>query len=474
MMDKKFEYRGIWWLPGKPEKRVEGTLRYAPGESIILELDGTFKNITEVLESCNPEVNFNPEIILGFSRDRKKITLYECLEKDCSAVISFNGESGSSNSSFIVRCAFIGDHFNSADDLKFKKVEASYSYLEEWVGISGFDVNTKVHADGLEYTVRCLTLELAQAKIEDFKISLGYNFTSHQSRLKEISFKQTPVITVELEHELRFEEIHLNILRNIENFLSLATMETAYPLTIKAFRERTTSGEEERTAGPTPAAEVVYSQKDRPAALKRLVVFDMLFSFQDVREQFEAYLRNWFSRREHLEPVFNLFFGVRRSASMYLEYCFLGLIQAIEVYHRRVMRNHEIPQEDHEKRVSVILSTVPDEHREWLKGKLENSNEPSLRRRLKDVLENFAPVLKKYIGEKKSFINKVILTRNYLTHYDESKKDEAIKDPQELFALTQKLTAVLEVCLLAGIGFSFEKINELISRNERYNYAFRV
>lgn len=35
MMDK-FEYKGIWWLPDKPEKKISGTLRFTHNEGAIL------------------------------------------------------------------------------------------------------------------------------------------------------------------------------------------------------------------------------------------------------------------------------------------------------------------------------------------------------------------------------------------------------------------------------------------------------
>jgi len=65
MMDK-FEYKGRWWLPDKPEKRISGTLRFTPNEGAILELIGSFKDTKDINKMLEPE------IILGISSNGKK------------------------------------------------------------------------------------------------------------------------------------------------------------------------------------------------------------------------------------------------------------------------------------------------------------------------------------------------------------------------------------------------------------------
>ena len=41
-LDKKLEYKGYWFLPSSPEKKVAGILTYSPNDEIILELIGCF------------------------------------------------------------------------------------------------------------------------------------------------------------------------------------------------------------------------------------------------------------------------------------------------------------------------------------------------------------------------------------------------------------------------------------------------
>ena len=41
-LDEAFEFKGYWWRPDDPDNMVAEVLTYKPGESIILELIGTF------------------------------------------------------------------------------------------------------------------------------------------------------------------------------------------------------------------------------------------------------------------------------------------------------------------------------------------------------------------------------------------------------------------------------------------------
>lgn len=66
-------------------------------------------------------------------------------------------------------------------------------------------------------------------------------------------------------------------------------------------------------------------------------------------------------------------------------------------------------------------------------------------------------------GDKKSFINKVVNTRNYLTHYDQGLKNQAAGD-EELVHIIQKLKLLMEICLLSELGFSLDEIKSLLSK----------
>ena len=155
MMDK-FEYEGIWWLPDKPEKQVSGTLRFTPNEGAILDLIGSFKDTKEINKMLELE------IILGISSNGKNITLHKCFETKSNVSVP-----RLLTSSFYANEVFVGAHFQKSEDIKFRELSICYSYLDEWVNISGFNIQ---YPDKSEVVIKYKQPEPIQASIgEDCK-----------------------------------------------------------------------------------------------------------------------------------------------------------------------------------------------------------------------------------------------------------------------------------------------------------------
>ena len=157
---------------------------------------------------------------------------------------------------------------------------------------------------------------------------------------------------------------------------------------------------------------------------------------------------------------------------MYLEQKFSSLIQAIESYHRRTKNNNEIEPEQHGMRINNIIESVDDQYKKWLEGKLAYSNEPTLRNRLKELLEECGSLLKLSSSrKKKSFIGKVCDTRNYFTHYDISFSGKA-GNGTVLLKLCSILEVIIEFNLLLEIGFDNKKAQELLEEKYKHYNIF--
>jgi len=454
-MIEEFEYKGIWWLPNKPKEQISGVFKFTPNEGAILDLIGSFKD-TE------------PKIILGISSDGKKITLYKCFKTQSNLSIL-----GFSTSSFYANMAFVGIHFQKTEDIKFKGLSVHYMYLDEWFNISGF-VDIQYSSDEKEIVIKYELLKPIQAVINDYKIFLDIRVTPPTLSIvqKEASIKQMVYIRVESSEEKPFDE-YLNIIYLIQNFLSLGITEPVYPLIVEGKTEmnkKIIKINKETINYYYPPVKV-YGALDIPKVPKTLYPFDMLFTFRDISDKFEFFLKNWLEKADLLEPVYNLYFETLYSPRINLKHKFLSLLQAIESYHRRTMNNFEQPEKQHKKKIEEILNAVPHKHKDWLKDKLAYSNEPTLRKRLKDILKKFADVSNKFISDKKSFVEKVVTTRNYLTHYDETLKKQSAEG-EELYHFTQNIKILLEICLLEELGFTSDNIKNLISN--KYRRYFRT
>jgi hypothetical protein len=429
-MIENINYDGIWWLPDNPDQKVSGSLKIVPGTAAKLSLIGSFRSIKDIFNTNNDKVT-----IFGSLPDGKNISLYKC-----QAINSRISSSGFPIESYIAQTIAIGSHIKELDDIRFKRVYIHFSNLDDWVNISGFDIQQ------LEYTINYRRPEPIKVNIEDCGISIEFEVEGPTRSFvqKEAYIKQKTFLKIEFSEEKPLEDFEY-VEKLFRNFLTLGVGVPVRSLEFKGFSEKDIYD----------SVEMIYSAVD--IAQKEVFPPNMLFTFKDVSIKFENYLTNWFRKAEFLDVVYDLYFSPFYNPKMYSEHIFLSLVQAIESYHRRTTENRELPQEEHDQRIRDILGGVPDAHKSWLESRLEYSNEPRLRKRLNDVIDRYPGIIGKS-KDKKQFINNVIDTRNYLTHYDSKLKERAATDVKGLYDITQRLKHMLELCFLAELGFDETEI----------------
>jgi hypothetical protein len=197
---------------------------------------------------------------------------------------------------------------------------------------------------------------------------------------------------------------------------------------------------------------------------------EMLFSYSMVAENLEIAVQNWFDVHELLRPVFDLYFGNRYNRNLYLDNQFLGISQAIEVYHRTRSGGTVLPKKEWELMLDQLKCVVDgfetgSEEKRALKDKLVFMNEVGLRRRIKEQYDSIADLVSDRIPSKKSFANEIVRWRNYLTHYSDERIDKRVRG-EKLRSLVDAGEFFLRTLLLKEIGFTQEQIADINSRNE--------
>jgi hypothetical protein len=449
---KSFESKGIWWLPDNKESYITGILKFNPEDGAYLELMGQLSGYEEL------EAN----IILGKTSDGKNITLYKCFE-----VIKTFNSSGFPTTVVFANITFEGVHFNTEEDIKFKELSCHYSNLDEWAWMNGIQID-KPTSDKLEISYKLPPKISAEIK-NDYVIEVypSAETPSHCIVQKEATIIQRIYVKV-INNKLNSFEEHRDKLHHMQNFISLGVGE---PVTIIDVIGETEENKEDYDGNILyPKVTIYFCIKKSLEDYKPILPPNMLFNLKDIKDDFNIIINKWYDREEVLKPVFNLYFGTLYNSDMYLEQKFSSLIQAIESYHRRTKNNNEIEPEEHEKRINNIIESVDAQYKKWLEGKLAYSNEPTLRNRLKELLEECGSLLKLSSSKKKkSFIGKICDTRNYFTHYDISLAGKAAKGT-ELLRLCNMLKVIIEFNLLLEIGFDNKKAQELLEEKyKRYN-----
>ena len=219
------------------------------------------------------------------------------------------------------------------------------------------------------------------------------------------------------------------------------------------------------------AIEVVWARQPRAELPDRsLLPNEVLFTAGDLADAGAERIKNWLHLSEPFEPVLTRFFAARYAPGMYQEDLFHNLMEGVEAYHRR--RCGDRPDEEAFRRmVETVLAAAPSAHVEWLEKQLEYSGEYRLSERIEGLLGLHPWMAGDVVPRNvRRWSRSIAAFRNQRAHEDP--KEPARKSSiDRLMGYTQRLTVLLEACLLAEIGFDESRITEMIRRASE---AYRI
>jgi hypothetical protein len=447
-MKNEFERQGVWWLPDNPERKLVGTLTYSPRDGGELELVGGFAGLQELVSDGWVTA---PSVILGEEQDGKKITLLHCVQK------AWAMGGGYATCSFSAQVVCLGAHYATRQEMAFDGLSVHYSHLNEWAAQSFFDFE----GEGDLRRVTHSKPKQVMAVIDDESVvSIRSSFSQRwdYSPPRAVTIEYDANVGLELADRATFGE-YTRLIQIVQVFLALAVGEPVHPLYM------TSTQPVQLADGRTAHLPVqIWARSPRIADTERAVSRDkMLFTLPDIADRFAPILNKWFENAELLEPVYNLYLGALSAPRMSEEPRFLSLTQAVESFHRRRYGGAYLSRDEYtplyERLVESIPQSVAEPHRSALKSRLFYGNEFSLLRRVEETIDSHQQFLGPIVKDRDSFAYQVKQTRNYLTHYDEEIKNEGgVAEGADLFDLGQQLASVLEVCLLADLGFSEEEL----------------
>jgi hypothetical protein len=452
-MTDSFTYRGVWFLSENPNHKVSGTLFFDPQKGIELELDGT------LMDARSSKDLHEPDTILGFTIDGKSITLYKCFESSRSMSLP-----GMATSKYVGLFVLEGAHFDGADDVIFHSVRARLHNLDTWTSRFGFSA---VETDFNTWTTR---IEYTIPDAIEFPIRVGtkgklnFRVTVPSSQyLSTATIEQKVELIIEHEEALALDKI-LSDFFHFQNFITLGTFEPSHVISVE-LTHRGLTEEWSGTLHPVPIR-LFYQPSTRVAPARSKVLWEFLFNYRDIEVKFNQTIAEWYDHKASLEPIIALLLDSFYKKGSFTENTFLNIAQGLETFHRRFRNNQVRPADAHEKMIATILAATPTEHRDWLKERLNFSNEPSLHKRLDELVDELSnTTIRKIITDKEAFIKDVKNSRNYYTHYEKSIEKKA-KKGGELFTLTEKMKVVLVCAVLRQTGFTAEEIEALFARNE--------
>ena len=451
-MTAKESKQGFWWRPENPETKLVGTALYGPCEGITLELVGS---LTPLEEIGRPPQRFD---VWGLTVGGKPITLFRAYQTNTGIHLP-----GYPTSRIEASQAVIGGHYRKPEDVFVHTIEIQFQYLSGWSQTSGITVQHQ--ADNSSNISLKAEEPIVLADKNGIKVSAipSMNMNHHRDGLEikewcELRLESgagTPRPITEFDP----------IIHAFQRFLSLAVGESASPAEISA----KTPDEAARIGDKPFWREISLVRKLSLRDERRKVEpEEMLFTLRDLQRAQQSIFGRFLEQESRLEAVFDLFFPT---------YFFdlpppqelLNMAHAIEAFHRATIGGQYLGDAEYENGLKQsFLAAVPlqlsEDFRNSLKRRIDFLHEYSLKKRLKDILRKFDPLVAPYVGERDTFIRAVTEARNQLVH---ASRDNPPPDYRKLWRFAQQLGLVLEVAILSEIGFQQNEVRDIVARGKR-------
>ena len=451
---EEFKKSGYFWRPSEPDRKLPGTLSISDGGHIELEVIGRFGGRIEV--SLNADLN-PIERIVGHIEKDGFVTLDDCYYK--TLPLSLIGDI--SKSLIHVGKVFIGVRYDEGESPVFNTLTFSVEGIDEWVGISGISVEH--HFEERTATISYQPPEDISLDLDNgMRLLITFHWTLPGAPIiKEARISQKTYFQLVSEEERELKEF-TSVVHKITNFLCFAIDKTvsldSMSATADNLRQDFGEGRTKKVSISIYYSSLPYS-KDEP----KIQQHDMLFGFGKIQSDVQEKIKNWMEAYEKVAPALDLYFLAKMGMQTYLEARFLALAQGLEAYHRRTSNQKQMDEAEFKELIDNLIDQCPQERKEWLKGKLQYGNEVSLRHRLKSLIELF----KEIIGDQKKqkeLINRIVNTRNYLTHYDLSLESKAAQG-EDLWPLCLKMELLFQLHFLQLIGFTHEQIDAILANS---------
>jgi ApeA N-terminal domain 1 len=447
LMPTSLEERGFFWVPDNKDNVLSGLLT-ANEQDIRVDLDSTFQELDALLKLSGryPEIH-------GVTLGGKQFSLFEAVQT--GAHMSMRGPA---RETIWVRHCIIGAHLSK--EAIFAQMDARLDHLSEWVARSGI-VRDRT---GTTRTVTYSSPDPIVATISDGELSL--RFTSrfendpHRAEITEqvwlVCRPQTAASLNVIADKLFFPAREL---------ISFATG-------IPSVVEEITVRVPDEIRGPDDPTDLQFFHRfiqpnESVRASDRANPSDMVFVLADWPGDFAGLINGWLQLKGRAPATLSGLFGLAFSPPRWGDTIAMIWAQAIETYHRDCFAGSLANEEAAERRAR-ILSACPKDDRPWLEMKLEHADEPSLRRRIKDVARRAKPIVLPLLSKFPGLALHLSGARNAYAHFGIGTSERITAF--DLDDLSKTARWVLTANLLLDLGFSETAARAVIERNSEYHH----
>ena len=464
------ELEGFWWVPSHHDLQLAGR---------IVATDDTAKLILTI-DSPSPTGGIFPgkeyrdyEVLHGRTTDGKLVTLLKCFDLNSSWT-----SSGIERRVILANYVLVGGLVpEETVDHAFSRLSLKWPALQRWFFSSGVEV--KLDKESFHSFTICYKpheeIKFSYKKDCEIKFAFGTDNLPMGGPLAEgVNFKE--IVWVELEKkEPTSLNYYLERLNELVHFFSICVLEYNHPDKVSLVGnfsiQELDSGEE-----IPPLLDVYFFSKQEPQSDRLPHPIEVLIPYGSIETDFPALLQKWGEEAETLSPARSLYFSSLYGQTRYVESTFLSLAQAAEVLHRRRYGGTYVDPVAYDTHVKPSLADaiphqLPSDVKDAFRQRLSFFNEISLAQRIKELYRHHESVLDAYIDDVKGKIRKIVVARNYFTHYSEAQGARR-PDINELVEAREFLRMVLELEMLIAAGVNVELLHVRAKGCQRYRWKF--
>ena len=448
---EKLEKKGYFWLPDNPGRKIPGTLSINDGGEIELEIIESLRE--ETLGEWNNRSGIDR--ILGHVEEHGPVTLEDCFY--LHRTISFTSSGVISPSKVGAYFAYLGIAHDQGE-ICFDEITFSVEGLNELITNTGIEVRhssdysaTTIEYNKPEETTYRLKNGFSLSLL--YRHSLPFGSATHEAKITEqVYFKLTK------EGGTSFQD-YRDVVHKIVFLLCLATGEVVSLDYIGSTSPLAKTGDRDKQVIPI---RIYHLSRPFSESSPKLQQHDFLFLLS--KDNLGPIVDKWLDAFSKFGTALYLYFSAIGRAR-FLEEKFIALAQVLEIFHRNTSNESMMSEREYEELVEKLMDSCPQVHKDWLEQKLRHANEPNLRRRIDRIIEPF----KDKIGNKKeiaAYVNNIVNTRNYLTHYSQALGRKPVS-ASEMLDLSHKMDGIFILHLLKELDFNASAIERIAKENYR-------
>lgn len=197
--------------------------------------------------------------------------------------------------------------------------------------------------------------------------------------------------------------------------------------------------------------------------------------YNDITDSINNIVKSWWMKKEQLTIPIILFTDSCIAKRWELIPEFIKMVQALEVYSRRIKMPPLMPEEEFQEMITSILSDIKNEqYKSWLGKSLKSYrgyNEPTCAKRHMELYKKMSSLMGISVSNKKlsSISYRIVHTRNYYTHF--SSEEGIYKKDSQIYYATIFMKYLLWTYILEEIGVVPAVISEYMRNADELHFA---